>query len=372
MSQDEYFMSICLDLAQKAAGQTAPNPLVGAVIVADGEIVGRGHHERAGLPHAEPNALAAAGDKAKGATLYVNLEPCSHYGRTPPCADAVIAAGIKRVVVGGQDSNVKVNGGGIARLREAGIDVTVGVLADQCRYLNRGFFRVMECGLPWVELKMACTLDGRIADQSGRSRYITAAAALERVQKLRRECDAIMVGAATARLDDPSLTVRDGLPILRQPRRVVVDPHLTLDENAKIFDGQSDTFIFSLPSATGIKPDKAEFLPLKVRKDGGYDLKDCLATLAAKGVRRLLVEGGGVLAGALLDANLVDQIYWFMAPKMLVSSGSRPVLASDKGRSLDDIVELEDVRYEEVLPDLLVTGYCKGRKQFLEQPLLKS
>lgn len=369
MSQDEYFMSMCLELAQRAAGQTAPNPLVGSVVVADGQVVGSGHHERAGQPHAEPNALAAAGDRAKGATLYVNLEPCSHYGRTPPCADAVIAAGIRRVVVGVQDSNVKVNGGGIARLRAAGIEVTMGVLAQQCRDLNRGFFRVMECGLPWVELKMACTLDGRIADQSGRSSYITEAAALARVQKLRRECDAVMVGAATARLDDPSLTVRDGLPIVRQPRRVVIDPHLSLSESAKIFDGQTDTFIFALPSACGSKASKAEYLPLELNSDGSYNLKVCLETLAEKGVRRLLVEGGGVLAGALINANLVDQIYWFIAPKMLVSSQARLVLASDQLRPLDDIIELEDVRYEEVLPDLLVTGYCKGRKEFLEQTL---
>jgi riboflavin biosynthesis protein RibD len=243
-------MRRCLALAHEAAGNTAPNPLVGAVIVGDdGTVIAEGFHKRAGEPHAEAVALKAAGSRANGKTIYVNLEPCCHQGRTPPCANALIEAGIKKVVVGALDPNPKVAGGGIALLKARGLEVVTGVLREECRYINRGFFKSMQRQLPWLDLKLAATLDGRIADYAGTSRYITSTLALEYVQGLRAEADCILVGAHTALHDNPRLNLRgETVPDDKlQPVRAVIDTHgkIFSQDRCYLLDGSQKTVVFT-------------------------------------------------------------------------------------------------------------------------------
>lgn len=376
--QDEFYMGRCLELAARALGQTSPNPLVGAVVVsADGRVVGEGFHSRAGEPHAEPLALAAAAAQARGGTLYVNLEPCSHFGRTPPCAEAVVRAGLKRVVVGTVDPNEKVAGAGLRLIQESGIEVLAGVRVRQCRELNRGFLKSMEAGLPWLDLKLAATLDGRIADRRGTSRYVTGSAALERVQTLRSQVDAILVGAATARLDDPALTWRlpDGRAAERQPVRVVFDPALTLSESSRLFQRPGGkTFIFyrddsqtksRLKNFAQLEGDFAEFVGVEGDADNALDLRHCLELLGGRGLRRLLCEGGGRLAGSLLAADLVDEVHWFVAPKLLCDASAPLAVASPLERPLSAVLQLEEMSVTEVLPDFLLHGWMPGRSAFL-------
>lgn len=377
--QDEFYMGRCLELAAQALGQTSPNPLVGAVVVSSaGLVVGEGFHRRAGEPHAEPLALAEAGARARGGTLYVNLEPCSHFGRTPPCAEAVVRAGLRRVVVGTVDPNEKVAGAGIRQLQESGIEVAAGVLVRQCRELNRGFLKSMELGLPWLDLKLAATLDGRIADRRGVSRYVTGLRALERVQSLRSQVDAILVGAATARLDDPALTWRlpDGDAAERQPLRVVLDPSLTLAESARLFQrpGGKTLVFYRLTSQSEnrlkefahLDGELVEFIGVdRASDDHGLDLRRCLELLNARGLRRILCEGGGRLAGSLLTADLVDEVHWFVAPKLLGDASAPLAVASPLERSLAAVLQVEEMTVTEVLPDFLLHGWMPGRTVFL-------
>lgn len=371
-SHDQY-MQMCLDLASKASGQTSPNPLVGAVILdLDGNIVGQGYHERAGMPHAEPVALAAAGDRARGGTIYVNLEPCCHEGRTPPCADALIASGIKSVIVGTGDPFDKVKGGGLAKLRAAGITVAVGVMERECRYINRGFFKSVQKQLPWLELKLAATLDGRIADCDGLSRYVTGPKALEYVQMLRSEVDCIIVGARTARLDNPKLTVR--MPnqgdCERQPLRAVIDPYLTTRADSELARG-GKTILYclneSLDAAKHFDSDSVEIVPVSCIEGtiAKLSLTAVMQDLNKRGMRRVLSEGGGVLAGGLFDEDLVDQLYWFVAPKLLTDQAASPAVASTERRCLPDAIMLEDLAVESYHPDFLFTALISGRTAFI-------
>ncbi|MBK9618455.1 MAG: bifunctional diaminohydroxyphosphoribosylaminopyrimidine deaminase/5-amino-6-(5-phosphoribosylamino)uracil reductase RibD [Candidatus Obscuribacter sp.] len=371
-SHDQY-MQMCLDLANKASGQTSPNPLVGAVVLdCDGNIVGQGYHERAGMPHAEPAALAVAGTKARGGTIYVNLEPCCHQGRTPPCADALIASGIKSVIVGTGDPFDKVQGGGLAKLRAAGISVTVGVMERECRYINRGFFKSVQKGLPWLELKLAATLDGRIADCDGLSRYVTSQKALEYVQKLRSEVDCIIVGARTARLDNPKLTVRmpDNSDSERQPLRAVIDPYLTTRPDSELARG-GKTILYCLNESLGdakhFDSDSIEIVPVSCIEGtiAKLSLTAVMQDLNKRGMRRVLSEGGGVLAGGLLDEDLVDQLYWFVAPKLLADQAASPAVASTERRCLPDAIMLEDLAVESYHPDFLFTALISGRAAFI-------
>lgn len=371
-SHDQY-MQMCLDLANKASGQTSPNPLVGAVVLdCDGNIVGQGYHERAGMPHAEPVALAVAGEKARGGTIYVNLEPCCHQGRTPPCADALIASGIKSVIVGTGDPFDKVQGGGLAKLRAAGITVTVGVMERECRYINRGFFKSVQKGLPWLELKLAATLDGRIADYDGLSRYVTSAKALDYVQKLRSEVDCIIVGARTARLDNPKLTVRmpDASDSERQPLRAVIDPYLTTRPDSELARG-GKTILYclneSFHEAKPFDSDSIEIVPVSCIEGtiAKLSLTAVMQDLNKRGMRRVLSEGGGVLAGGLFDEDLVDQLYWFVAPKLLADQAASSAVASTERRSLPDAIMLEDLAVESYHPDFLFTALISGRAAFI-------
>lgn len=372
-SGHDQYMQMCLDLANKASGQTSPNPLVGAVVLdSDGNIVGQGYHERAGMPHAEPVALAVAGEKARGGTIYVNLEPCCHQGRTPPCADALIASGIKSVIVGTGDPFDKVQGGGLAKLRDAGINVTVGVMERECRYINRGFFKSVQKGLPWLELKLAATLDGRIADHEGVSRYVTSSKALEYVQTLRSEVDCIIVGARTARLDNPKLTVRmpDNSDSERQPLRAVIDPYLTTRPDSELARG-GKTILYclneSLSEAKHFDSESIEIVPVNSTQGSKtrISLTAVMQDLNKRGMRRVMSEGGGILAGGLFDENLVDQLYWFVAPKLLADQTASPAVASNARRSLPDAIMLEDLAVESYHPDFLFTALISGRSAFI-------
>ncbi len=321
-------MRAALALARRGLGDVWPNPSVGCVIVAGTRVVGRGATQPGGRPHAETEALAMAGDAARGATVYVTLEPCSHYGKTPPCAEALIKAGVARVVVAMEDSDPRVSGRGLEMLRAAGIPVSCGVCAAEAAELNAGFFLRVRDGRPLVTLKLASTLDGRIATHGGESKWITGAAARAAAHLLRAEHDAIMVGSGTALADDPDLTCR--LPGLeeRSPVRLVMDGRLRLPLTSKLVVGAGDvpTWLLTQSSADPLRLSAYERAGLRVIQlpdDSGHGL-DCRAALAAlgkAGLTRVLVEGGAHLAAALLRAGMVDRLVWFHAPRLMGGDG---------------------------------------------------
>ncbi|MCA9805449.1 MAG: bifunctional diaminohydroxyphosphoribosylaminopyrimidine deaminase/5-amino-6-(5-phosphoribosylamino)uracil reductase RibD [Cyanobacteria bacterium HKST-UBA02] len=342
-SRDEELMRQCLELAEKGRGRTSPNPMVGALVMdARGEIVGRGFHEKAGEPHAEPNALAEAGTSARGGTLYVSLEPCCHHGKTPPCSDAVIAAGIKKVVAAMEDPNPKVAGQGLSALRDRGIDVQVGLLAREAAWLNRGFLTALKKNRPWLTLKMAVTLDGRIADRSGKSRWITGPEARAWVHHQRNETDAVMIGAGTARADDPSLNVRDlesSRDSKRDPVRVILDSRLTIPPQAKVLDpgAGGPTLIYCLENAMRETDYSSGVTVVEAPGAAGrLDLEAVLQDLSFRGIRSVLCEGGAGLAGALIEADLADELAFITAPLLLPDSQAVPVTSSSRATMLDE------------------------------------
>jgi diaminohydroxyphosphoribosylaminopyrimidine deaminase/5-amino-6-(5-phosphoribosylamino)uracil reductase len=306
-----------LDLARGALGRTAPNPAVGAVVLHDGWVVGEGATQPAGGPHAEIEALAAAGPRARGATLVVTLEPCCHHGRTPPCTDAIVAAGIARVVAGTVDPFPSVRGGGFAALRAAGIEVVSGVEEEACRRVSRGFARAVTDGLPEVTLKVAMSLDGRIATEPGESRWITGREARADGHRLRAEHDAVLIGISTALADDPELTVRwDGAP--RTPVPVVLDSDLRLPTTAKLL-ATGRAVVVAADDAPGDLPATV----LRVPRTGRHlDVTAAFRALAAYGLHRILVEGGGTVHRAVLDAGLADTVVAYVAGLLL--PGGRP------------------------------------------------
>lgn len=358
--RDQAYMERCIGLARQAEGRTHPNPLVGAIVVADdGVVVGQGFHRRAGDPHAEAIALAEAGERAAGATLYINLEPCCHFGRTPPCADRIIASGIRRLVAGMADPNPLVSGGGFARLTDAGIAVEVGVLAGACRWLNRAFVKWHEEGLPWLCLKMASTLDGRIADFGGRSRWLTSPEARARVHAMRNVFDAVMVGGATATADNPSLTVRD-VEGGRNPVRVIVDTACAVSPDLEVCRaGTAPTYIYAGAEAVAERaalfPAGVELVPAPTDSSGRLDLTCVLADLGGRGLRSILCEGGGRLAGALLSHRLVDEIQWFVAARLLGDPLARPSVDVGERRTLDQATALTPIGHAQVGPDFLLS-----------------
>jgi diaminohydroxyphosphoribosylaminopyrimidine deaminase/5-amino-6-(5-phosphoribosylamino)uracil reductase len=319
-------MTRALELAWHGWGRVQPNPLVGAVVLADGEVVGEGWHAEFGERHAEPVALAAAGDRARGATLVATLEPCAHHGKQPPCTDALIAAGVRRVVAALADPN-PVAAGGAARLRAAGIEVELGLLSAEAAAQNAGFLhRLRDPSRPYVALKLATTIDARIADANGHSRWLSAEPAREFVQWLRAGFDAIGVGGVTARADDPSLTVRGALHPRVTPRRVVfaadgdVPPSLRLVRSAR----ETPTTAVVSPAAPAARVAPLESAGVAVVR--ATTLGEALSALRADGITSLLVEGGGRLAGALLSAGVVDRYYWIQTPLWL-GSGAVPAVA---------------------------------------------
>ena len=350
------FMARALRLAEKGRYTTHPNPRVGCVIVKQDHVIGEGYHKRAGEPHAEINALQAVNESPAGATVYVTLEPCSHTGKTPPCADALIDAGVSRVVIAMQDPNPEVAGQGIKRLQDAGITVDAGLLEAQARKLNPGFIKRMEQGLPWLRLKLAMSLDGRTAMASGESKWITGSAARHDVQKLRASADAILTGIGTVLADDPALNVRlepAELGIegeVRQPLRVVVDSHLKMPFDAQLMRLNGDTIIATRADnddklLNAFQSLGVQIVPIETAEDKHVNLHGLLATLAKQEINEVHVEAGATLCGALIQQKLVDEIIIYMAP-ILMGSDAKGLLNLPGLTAMADKIALniEDMR----------------------------
>lgn len=324
---DERYMARALELARRGRFTTTPNPNVGCVIVRDGQIVGEGWHQRAGEPHAEVHALRMAGDRARGATAYVTLEPCSHHGRTPPCCDALIAAGLTRVVAAMQDPNPQVAGRGLHRLHQSGIEVSHGLMMQEAEALNRGFLKRMRTGFPWIQLKLGASLDGRTAMASGESQWITSPAARRDVQRLRAQSSAILSSSATVLADNPSLTVRwseldsesqrlvDEAE-LRQPVRVIVDSQNRVTPDHKLIEQLGETWLMRQQVDDRHWPETVTQISVPLR-DSQLDLVALMMVLGQRQINSVWVEAGATLAGALIQAGLVDELIVYVAPKLL-------------------------------------------------------
>jgi diaminohydroxyphosphoribosylaminopyrimidine deaminase/5-amino-6-(5-phosphoribosylamino)uracil reductase len=358
---DARFMREALALARRAMGATRPNPMVGCVIVKRGEVIARGYHHRAGLAHAEVDALQKLPPgAARGATVYVTLEPCNHHGRTGPCAEALVEAGVARVVVGMRDPNPHVKGGGAARLRRAGVAVEIGVLEEECRALNRAWATWIATGRPWVTLKAAVTLDGRIAARGGDSRWVSGEASRLEAHRLRAAHDAILVGAGTVAADDPALTTR--LPEAeakrrqaKNPQRVILDGRLSVDPARRAIPGAwVVTTVEAGARVEALRARGAEVIVLDGK--GRVEPRALLEALGARGVQSLLVEGGGEVHGQLLGAGLVDEVVLFVAPK-LVGSGGVPLLGSFAGpTAMAEAIALDGVTVRRLGDDVCISG----------------
>ena len=361
--RDEMFMREALRIARNAEGRTSPNPLVGAVIVRDGIIVAEGWHRKAGTPHAEVHALRMAGDLAKGATLYVTLEPCAHVGRTGPCAVAVRDAGIRRVVVAMSDPNPLVAGKGLQILRDAGIEVTVGVCETEARWLNEVFLHWITTGRPFVVLKTAMTLDGKIATASGASKWITGEAARLRVHELRDRYDAILAGIGTALADDPSLTTRLPDRTGKNPVRIIVDSNARLPLTSNVVtDGQAQTIVAVTEAAPEerVAALRAHGVDVLTCGTGSHvDLVQLMQELGRREIASVLVEGGGTVNFSLLAAGLVDKVHAFVAPKIVGGRTAKTPVEGEGFAQLADSVQLTQLTAESVGGDVLLTGYVE-------------
>lgn len=345
-SIDEFWMKKALALARKGLGRTSPNPTVGAVIVSGGKIIGKGYHKRAGCSHAEVEAVQSAIASCAGATLYVTLEPCSTFGRTPPCTDLIIKTGFKRVIAGIQDPNPKHAGKGIEILRNAGIEVLCGVLAEKCFAINEHFFYWIQTGFPFVTLKMAMTLDGKIATSEGESKWITGETARKRVDFLRLCSDAVLVGENTAIKDRPSLNVRSG-NFRKTPRRLVATSRLSADYLAEI-----------MPPGSSPEPIKAR------TKDEWLAV---MKRLGEENVTSILVEGGGELAYSLLETDMVNKVEFHIAGKILGGRNSIPVIGGDSDFTLAHAPRLKNLKVWRLGEDIAVSGYLKSISNSAEE-----
>ena len=351
-------MGLALTMARRAAGRTAPNPMVGAVIVRDGLVVGEGWHTRFGAAHAEVEALRAAGGNARGATVFVTLEPCNHTGRTPPCVDALIAAGVKRVVAGMADPNPLVSGRGFRRLRQSGIQVRSGVLEAECRALNEAFVKYITLGMPLVLLKIAASLDGKIATATGSSRWVTGREARRRVHDLRNRVDAVLVGIGTVIADDPQLTCR--IPGGRNPVRIILDQRLRISLKARVLNEPGKTIVVAGARVRQNKLKAVEKLGAEVWRmpssRQGISLAAVLQKIAAQGILSVMIEGGSVTAGHALAEKVVDKIAFFYAPKIVGGDGLSVV--SPLGvKNMKQSIPIENIEVERIGNDILVTGY---------------
>ncbi|GAB7386206.1 bifunctional diaminohydroxyphosphoribosylaminopyrimidine deaminase/5-amino-6-(5-phosphoribosylamino)uracil reductase RibD [Bacillaceae bacterium] len=358
---DVEYMRLALTLARSAKGQTSPNPHVGAVIVRDGQIVGMGAHLKAGEPHAEIHALRMAKEKANGSTVYVTLEPCSHYGRTPPCAKALIEAGVRKVVIADPfDPDPRVAGRGIRMLREAGIEVVTGILQEEASALNEVFKHYVRTGRPFVTVKTAVTLDGKIATAAGDSRWITGEQAREDVHRLRHEHDAILVGVGTVIADNPKLTTR--LPGGgKNPIRVVMDSNLRIPLDAAVVtDQESPTWIFTTERADPHRAEKLQERGISVHSAGRgprVDIEIMLRVLGENGITSLLVEGGAQVNGAFLEAKAIDKVIAYVSPK-LVGGAAAPTSFGGAGLAkMSEACRLERVQVSMVGEDIRIIGY---------------
>lgn len=349
-NKDNKFMLRALALAKRGFGRTSPNPMVGALIVKNGRIIGEGYHHKAGSPHAEINAIDDAGkDACRGATIYVTLEPCSSSGRTPPCTKAIIAAKFAKVIIGCQDPNPSHNGKAVKLLKKAGISTVTGVEEKKCLALNESFFHWIQTGRPLVLLKMAMTIDGKIATAEGKSKWITGPVARRRVQQLRKWADAIMVGSNTLKTDHPSLTVRSTkfpqreLRNWKQPERIVASNSLTATQAAQLL-------------TTGKKP-------IVVKAETRAQWLRVLKNLGKKDITALLVEGGGELAASVLQAGVVDKVEFHIAPKILGGRKSRPVISGKSPADLSEAMQLKDIKIKKLGDDICISGDIKSENK---------
>lgn len=360
---DQFYMKEALRLAAKGRGRTSPNPLVGAIVVCGAEIVGKGYHEYVGGPHAEINALRAAAEKSDRATLYVTLEPCNHFGRTPPCTKAVLKAGISRVVIGMEDPNVNVKGGGAEYLRQKGLTVDVGVMRKECRRLNQSFIKHATTGLPYVTLKAAMTLDGRIATRTGDSKWISNESSRRFVHKLRRDLDGILVGIGTALSDNPMLTARTGGKGSRhQPVRILLDAELRIPLESQLVESAREVplWVACGPEISRDRQNRLErrgvrIIPLPTT-DGCISLPDLLKELGSRQITSLLVEGGAHVLGSFVEQKLVDDFYLFYAPKILADPQSLCAFWGASKDKMSQAFEAYDIRVRRFGQDVMLTG----------------
>ena len=359
------FMQMALDMAARGSGTTSPNPLVGAVVVRDGEVVGRGFHEAAGKAHAEVNAIEDAGAAAEGATLYVTLEPCNHIGRTPPCTRKILTAGIRRVVFAMADPNPHVAGGGADYLSEQGLEVTAGVLAGEALRQNDWFVKYIRSGLPFVTAKCAATLDGRIAASTGDARWVTGEASRTFVHRQRHAVDAIMVGRRTVEMDDPSLTTRLGQEVGIDPIRIILDTGLSTPIEAKVVRQSSParTWIVCGPAVSAQRLRRFEAAGVRVLtsavRDGRIDLNQLMERLGSEGVTSVLLEGGSTLMGAAIRSGIVDKVLFFYAPKITGGDDGFPICAGPGVVRMKDCFEVTDIRVHRFGSDVLIEGYIR-------------
>lgn len=359
---NEYFINLAMKLALKAKGLTSPNPLVGALVVKNNKIISRGYHIKAGSSHAEAIALDRAAKRAKGATLYTTLEPCSYYGRTPPCVDKIIKSGVKRVVIGMVDPNPKNLGKGIRMLKQHNIETEVGFLEERLKKMNEFFIKYITKKFPFVVVKVAQSLDGKIATRRSDSQWITEEHSRQYGRRLRANYDAIMVGVNTILRDNPRL---DALDSKTQPIKIVVDSQLSTPYDANIFKGNSKVIIATLPTAKGQETENRYILSKKARildigeKNGQVNLRGLLKKLAFLEVTSVLVEGGGNLIGSLFDEALVDKVLFFIAPKII---GGRDAISSVMGRGIsriDESIRLKNAQLSHMGEDFLIEGYVR-------------
>ena len=360
---DEQMMQRALELAARGEGRVEPNPMVGCVIAADGEIVGEGWHQEFGGPHAEIEALRAAGERARGAAMYVTLEPCCHYGKTPPCSEAVIAAGLARVVVAQQDPFAEVNGGGIAQLKNSGIIVETGLLCDQAAALNAPYRKLIETGRPWVIAKWAMSLDGKIASRSGDSKWISCEASRAVVHAIRGRVDAIVVGRGTAAADDPLLTARPPGP--RTATRIVLDSSASLASSSQFVRTARDAPVLVAASSTADETDVARL------REAGCEVLLCegatrrerldqlFAELGARRMTNVLVEGGAELLGELFDAQLVDELHVFIAPKIIGGKEAPSPIGGSGIEQVGQFAALRQMQVEQVGDDVYLRARLK-------------
>jgi diaminohydroxyphosphoribosylaminopyrimidine deaminase/5-amino-6-(5-phosphoribosylamino)uracil reductase len=358
----EIFMKKALALAKRGQGYTSPNPMVGAVIVKDGEVKGKGFHQSVGQAHAEVNAIEDAGTQAKGATLYVNLEPCNHTGKTPPCTRKILEAGIKRVVVAMEDPNT-IAGGGAVFLKRRGIEVLTGVCEDQARRLNEAFLKYVNTKDPFVIIKCAATLDGRIATRSGDSRWVTGEKARRYVHRLRHAVDAILVGIGTIHADNPRLTTRlDSIKGV-DPVRIVLDTHLSISPDARILklDSNSDTILITGKAVSEAK--KKRVVKKGVRqivqplKNGKIDMKPLMVQLGSMGITSLLVEGGSRVIASALRSGIVDKALFFYAPKILGGDDGIPICRGAGPQLMKDCIRAKNIRVRRFGDDVMIEAY---------------
>ncbi len=368
MNSDVKYMKLALAEAKKGLGRTSPNPAVGALIVKDDHILSRGYHRKAGLPHAEVEALAKIGGSCPGAALYVTLEPCNHFGKTPPCTESILKAGIARVVVGAMDPNPGVRGGGCGFLAENGVEVKSGVLERDCRSLNEDFFAFITTGRPFVIAKSAQTLDGWTATSRMDSKWVTNEKSRRFVHRLRDRVDAVMVGAGTIVADNPSLTTRLKNGKGKNPLRVILDTHARTPADARIFNDESphQTLLvvgegFAGKKLDNIREKGVSILPCSTRNNR-LDLKTLMSKLGDMAIMSLLVEGGSQVLGSLIRDELVNKFHIFKAPKILGGNDGIPMASGSGARYMRACIRLENLKFRRFGEDMLITGYPVYRK----------